>query len=53
MAQWQRIAQTTTTPATLDDPFIVTVPCPHRDQALEVAAWIVEEIQTNVESGDA
>lgn len=50
MAQWQRIAQTTTTPATLDDPFIVTVPCPHRDQALEVAAWIVEEIQTNVES---
>ncbi|WP_030074151.1 polymorphic toxin type 44 domain-containing protein [Halomonas alkaliantarctica] len=53
MAQWQHIAQTTTTPATLDDPFIVTVPCPHRDQALEVAAWIVEEIQTNVESDDA
>lgn len=50
MAEWQRIAQTVTTPATLDDPFIVTVPCPHRDQALEVAAWIVEEIQTNVES---
>lgn len=40
-------------PATLDDPFIFTVPCPHRDQALEVAAWIVEEIQTNVESDDA
>lgn len=53
MAQWQRIAQTTTTPATLDDPFIVTVPCLHRDQALEVAAWIVEEIQINVESADA
>ena len=53
MAQWQHIAQTTTTPATLDDPFIVTVPCPHRDQALEVAAWIVKEIQTNVESNDA
>lgn len=50
MAEWRRIAQTITTPATLDDPFIVTVPCPHRDQALEVAAWIVEEIQTNVES---
>lgn len=50
MTQWQRIAQTTTTPATLDDPFIVTVPCPHGDQALEVAAWIVEEIQVNVES---
>ena len=53
MAQWQHIAQTTTTPATLDDPFIVTVPCPHRDQALEVAAWIVKEIQTNVESDAA
>lgn len=53
MAEWQHIAQTTTTPATLDDPFIVTVPCPHRDQALEVAAWIVEEIQTNVESDAA
>lgn len=50
MAEWQRIAQTTTTPATLDDPFIVTVRCPHRDQALEVAAWMVEEIQVNVES---
>lgn len=50
MTEWQRIAQTVTTPSTLDDPFIVTVPCPHRDQALEVAAWIVEEIQINVES---
>ena len=50
MAEWQRIAQTVTTPETLDDPFIVTVPCPHRDQALDIAAWIVEEIQTNVES---
>lgn len=50
MTEWQRIAQTVTTPSTLDDPFSVTVPCPHRDQALEVAAWIVEEIQINVES---
>ena len=50
MAEWQRIAQTVTTPATLDDPFIVTVPCPHRDQALEIAVWIVGEIQANVES---
>lgn len=52
MAEWQRIAQTVTTPATLDDPFIVTVPCLHKDQAPEIAEWIVEEIQTNVESED-
>ena len=52
MAEWQRIAQTVTTPATLDDPFIVTVPCLHKDQAPEIAAWIVGEIQANVESED-
>ncbi|MBT2786385.1 MULTISPECIES: polymorphic toxin type 44 domain-containing protein [unclassified Halomonas] len=52
MAEWQRIAQTVTTPATLDDPFIVTVPCLHKDQAPEIAEWIVEEIQVNVESED-
>ena len=53
MAEWQRIAQTVTTPSTLDDPFIVTVPCLHKDQAPEIAEWIVEEIQTNVESEDS
>lgn len=50
MTEWQRLAQTNTTPETLDDPFVVTVPCPHEDQALQVAAWMVEEIQRNAAS---
>ncbi|EPC01926.1 hypothetical protein L861_19950 [Litchfieldella anticariensis FP35 = DSM 16096] len=53
MSEWRLVATTHTTPASIDDPFEVILPCRHPDQAVKIAAWMVQEIQKNAVSDAA
>lgn len=50
---WALIAETTTTLESLADTFEVTLPCTHPDQAVDIAEYMVVEIQTNAQSDQA
>ncbi|EPC02353.1 hypothetical protein L861_15055 [Litchfieldella anticariensis FP35 = DSM 16096] len=53
MSEWRLVATTQTTPASINDPYEVTLPCRHPDQAVDIAAWMVQEIQQNAVSDAA
>ncbi|GAA0588092.1 polymorphic toxin type 44 domain-containing protein [Halomonas salifodinae] len=50
MSEWRLVATTHTTPASIDDPFEVILPCRHEGQVPEIAAWMIDEIQQNAVS---
>ncbi|HIF9372184.1 TPA: polymorphic toxin type 44 domain-containing protein [Photobacterium damselae] len=50
MTEWKLVAQTRTTPVEQDDPVEIIVKCKHRDSALDVAEYIIDEIKRNSQS---
>ena len=50
MSEWKLVAQTMTTPTELNDPVEIILECKHRDSALDVAAYIIDEIKRNSQS---
>jgi hypothetical protein len=50
MSEWKLVAQTMTTPTELNDPVEIILECKHRDSALDVAEYIIDEIKRNSQS---
>ena len=50
MSEWKLVSQTMTTPTELNDPVEIILECKHRDSALDVAAYIIDEIKRNSQS---
>ncbi|HIF9186655.1 TPA: polymorphic toxin type 44 domain-containing protein [Photobacterium damselae] len=50
MSEWKLVAQTKTTSSELNDPVEIILECKHRDSALDVAEYILDEIKRNSQS---
>lgn len=50
---WVEIRELSTTPDNINDPVDIVIDCPHEDSALDIAIYMVDEIQRNTKSDAA